>query len=221
MTTTYIICLGYTIVLRNFAYGVHAKKWNVRDDSKAPFAVREQPFFSRSLPATDLSWIHRHTLWVSHKKGEAGRLSQVCLYADRSWGYVWTDFGPASVNGMDRISWSCIYSLFLQQRLIDRPWWLYARLLDFLQLSWSEQLWSFPNDPGSSGHYIGNSRVLVQIWSNNRTRGCNNPTKTNTPQVSTHILPSIFQRDGACNYDGFPMIWVVMATTKEFLEFYY
>jgi hypothetical protein len=127
----------------------------------------------------------------------------------------------ASVNGMDRISWSCIYSLFLQQRLIDRPWWLYARLLDFLQLSWSEQLWSFPNDPGSSGHYIGNSRVLVQIWSNNRTRGCNNPTKTNTPQVSTHILPSIFQRDGACNYDGFPMIWVVMATTKEFLEFYY
>jgi hypothetical protein len=31
---------------------------------------------------------------------------------------------------------------------------------------------------GSCGHYIVIYKVLVKIWTNNGTRGCNNPTKT-------------------------------------------
>jgi hypothetical protein len=44
---------------------------------------------------------------------------------------------------------------------------------------------------GSSGHYMVISSVLVvKFWTNNGTRGCNNPTKTSTSGLpSIDVLP--------------------------------
>jgi hypothetical protein len=59
---------------------------------------------------------------------------------------------------------------------------------------------------GSSGHCIVIETVVVKIWTENRKRGCNNPTKTSTPLPSILVLPYyILPKDGAMAYVNFPM----------------
>jgi hypothetical protein len=53
---------------------------------------------------------------------------------------------------------------------------------------------------GRSCHYIGNSIVLVKNWSNNGTRGSNNPTKTNTLLVDLYVLPNAYYTKGWCKH---------------------
>jgi hypothetical protein len=43
--------------------------------------------------------------------------------------------------------------------------------------------------------------VIVEIWTNNRKRGCNNPTKTSTPLPSILVLPySILLKHGVLGF---------------------
>jgi hypothetical protein len=51
-----------------------------------------------------------------------------------------------------------------------------------------------PNDQGSPVPYTVISRDLVHVWSNTGTRGCPNPTKTNTLLASSSVLLSSIER---------------------------
>jgi hypothetical protein len=68
---------------------------------------------------------------------------------------------------------------------------LYILLKDYVNIF----CW-LANDRGNSAFYIVISTVLVKLWSNTGTRGCHNPTKTNTLLASLSVFKYILLKDG-------------------------